>query len=349
MVKNKNYPKVYIIILNWNRKEEILECMHSLEHIYYPNYEIIVIDNASRDNSIEVIRKLFPKTHILENIKNMGYAGGNNIGIIAAMNSGADYIWLLNNDVVVSPDSLNEMVISGEKNERIGLLSPVIYDYNDQNKIQNCGAHIDWQNYKIISLQNMESLNNKTDILLWGTALLIKRIVIEKVGLLNERFFAYCEDYEFSLRCLKKNYVTKIVESAKVFHKLHLVSQKGIYGWPDYYWFYMSRNEYWFWYRNIPIYQKPHFIRRYFSYIIRKAKSLMNNTNSINSYACLEGFYSAIFNISGEWNKKTLAPNVINKSLLWHPYFFADLLDYNILNIVKNIFKVNNYSKNDQP
>jgi GT2 family glycosyltransferase len=94
-------PLVYIIILNFNGWQDTLECLVSLEKLSYPNYKIIVVDNASRDDSVKVFKQRYPKLTLIASEKNLGFAGANNLGMKNAQLHQAKYIWLLNNDTVV--------------------------------------------------------------------------------------------------------------------------------------------------------------------------------------------------------------------------------------------------------
>src|SRR3989339_346256 len=124
-----NKPLVYILILNWNGKEDTLECLSSLKKIDYPNYKTIVIDNGSTDDSVKIINKKYPKIKIIENKKNLGYAEGNNVGIRYALKNKADYVLILNNDTIVDKKFLTELVKVGESNEKVGIVGPNVYCY----------------------------------------------------------------------------------------------------------------------------------------------------------------------------------------------------------------------------
>ena len=127
------YSKVTIILLNWNGKEDTIECLESLKHITYPNYEILLVDNGSTDGSVECFRERYPGMEIIENGENLGFAEGNNVGIRRAMDEGADYVLLLNNDTVVDPEFLGELVKVGESDPKIGIVGPKICYYNNKS------------------------------------------------------------------------------------------------------------------------------------------------------------------------------------------------------------------------
>lgn len=109
---------VYIIILNWNGWQDTVECVVSCLNLRHDNCRILIVDNGSTDGSETFLRKRFPDTELIQTGENRGFAGGNNIGISHAMANGADYVWLLNNDTIVDPDSLSELIRVAKKNER---------------------------------------------------------------------------------------------------------------------------------------------------------------------------------------------------------------------------------------
>ena len=92
----KKWPKVSIVIINWNSLKNITECLESLRGVDYPHYEIIVVDNASTDDSAGQVKRLFPEITLMKSERNLGFSGGNNIGMKLAMKNGADFVWLLN-------------------------------------------------------------------------------------------------------------------------------------------------------------------------------------------------------------------------------------------------------------
>ena len=124
-------PKVAIIILNWNRKDDTLACLRSLDRVAYEEREILVVDNHSTDGSVDAFRENYPGIEIIENDKNLGYAAGNNVGIRRAMENAADVILLLNNDTEVEPGFLGAMVDVLESDAHIGAVGPKIYYFSE--------------------------------------------------------------------------------------------------------------------------------------------------------------------------------------------------------------------------
>ncbi len=224
--------KVYIILLNWNGKEDTLECVESLKKIDYNNYKIIVVDNNSEDDSVLEIRKQYSEIKIIENEKNFGFAGGNNVGIKYAMENGADYVLLINNDTTVEKDFLREIVKAGELNKESGLLGPKTNYHSEPNRIWFAGGKVSWMKNKGTHLgldEIDEGQHNKIKQVdyLTGCCLLIKREVIEKIGALAEDYFLYYEDTDFSLRAKNAGYKCTYIPEAKIYHKVSRSTKPG--------------------------------------------------------------------------------------------------------------------------
>jgi len=194
-------PKVFIIILHFGNRKDTEECLNSLKNLDYDNFETIVIDN---------------------NKDNRGFAGGNNIGIKQAMEKGADYILLLNNDTIIDqPDFLKKLVAAGEKNENAGILGPLIYEHGT-DKINFAGGKVNWLYTRGIHITNskFKIQNSKFVDYITGACLLIKRKVVEKIGLMAEKYFLYCEDVDWCLKARKAGFLCLVVSEARISHKV---------------------------------------------------------------------------------------------------------------------------------
>jgi len=242
-------PKVSIIILNWNGWQDTLECLDSLLKITYPNYEVIVIDNGSTNESLAKLKMNPPAGgeklkvdgpsdsaqgkqgfKIIENKENLGFAGGNNVGIKYALENGADYVLLLNNDTLVSETFLSELLSQAEKNKAFGLFGPKIYFWprTSPERIWFTGGRINWLktkgwhvNYdaKENSLPETGAKLIEADYIT-GCGLLIRREVIEKIGHLSDDYFLYYEDTDYCLKAGAAGWKCGIVPSARIWHKV---------------------------------------------------------------------------------------------------------------------------------
>ncbi len=240
-------PKVAIIIVNWNGWQDTIECLGSLEKVTYPNFSVYVVDNGSTDESIEKLDayQLSAISYkLIKNGQNLGFAGGNNVGIKKALEDGADYLLLLNNDTLVSPDFLAELVQTAESEARIGIVGPKIYFTEEQiannrkqeRKIWFGGGKLNWlktkghhANYGVSDAD--VSSNSKFQILdseyITGCCLLIKRTVIERIGLLSEDYFLYYEDVDWCLKAKKAGFRVVYVPGAHIWHKVSRSAKPG--------------------------------------------------------------------------------------------------------------------------
>ncbi|MFA5014645.1 MAG: glycosyltransferase family 2 protein [Actinomycetota bacterium] len=218
------YPKVAIVILNWNGKQDSLKCLYSLSQLKYPNYEVLFIDNGSEDDSISCISEQFPEVEIIKNETNLGFAEGNNVGIRCALKKGADYVFLLNNDTMVDSYILNHLVAAGENDSQVGILGPKMYHLKlHPGYLYSIGGKIDFHEYAISSIGCNQEDNGQFDCkqkvdFIIGCGLLIKKRVIEDIGLLDPIYFSYFEDVDWCVRARAKGYKITYVPEAKLWH-----------------------------------------------------------------------------------------------------------------------------------
>ncbi len=213
---------VAIILLNWNNFNYTIECVRSLIKTTYKNKKIFIIDNASTDKSVEKIKKEFPWIDIILNNKNLGFTGGNNVGIEIALKEKFDYIMLLNNDTIVDKLFIEPLLNSFDS--KTGAVQPLILNYYNKNIIWNFGGEINkkfgiFQSIgKKKSIQNLKNLNQKYTEWISGCCFMIKSSIIGKVGLLDNNFFVYFEDVDWSIRISKKKYNLKVVPKSIIYH-----------------------------------------------------------------------------------------------------------------------------------
>lgn len=263
-----NSPRVSIVILNWNGWKDTIECLESLFNITYPNFDIILVDNDSEDDSVEKIRdycsgklevkssffdynqdnKPIPifefdaqfndheipenieltkdKLILIKNDKNYGFPGGNNIGIKFVLKfSKPDYILLLNNDTVVDENFLGELVKNGELQKDVGILGPKIYFYDKPNVIWSAGCKLSWKLCRGIQIGCKKTdhgqYDDKKEVeYVSGSAFLIKKEVVQKIGLMDETYFLYFEESDWTLRANQAGYLSLYVPQARIWHKI---------------------------------------------------------------------------------------------------------------------------------
>jgi GT2 family glycosyltransferase len=214
---------VVSVILNTNRRQDTLECLDSLAANGYEHHSIIVLDNASTDGSADAIRSVHPGVRVLPLSQNFGYAGNNNVGIEAALAGGADWVFVLNEDTILAPDCLARLVEAGERDERIGIVGPMVYHHNEQNVIQSAGGKLsrDWTAFHLGENALDEGQFAGTHPVDWisGCAILVRRSVIEDVGMIDARYFYFWEETEWCLRAGRAGWKIVHVPEAKLWHK----------------------------------------------------------------------------------------------------------------------------------
>lgn len=240
-------PKVAIVILNWNNWQKSLDCLNNLRTISYANTHIYVVDNGSVDGSIRQLREHSDIFTLISNDRNYGYTGGNNIAIKRAIAEDADYVWLVNNDAVVERDTLTALVAKAESDPRIGMVSPVLRRPLPYAGCEIAGVMFDLGAPCLHTTTDIEIAqrwqNTWPDrIALFGTALLLRRSLIDTVGLLDDNLFAYEEDIDLSIRSVKGGFRNVVEFSATVYHHDRpRVDDAGYYVAPYIYYF-MTRN-----------------------------------------------------------------------------------------------------------
>ncbi|MHB8163125.1 MAG: glycosyltransferase family 2 protein [Methanoregula sp.] len=262
------YQKVCIILLNWNGLKDTIECLESIFQIDYQNYNIIVVDNNSTDDSVAKIKnfildisdkknllqttneetdkfvifeyfsrktdkilqffpnpsKSFPVTKtdvvLIKNESNDGFAIGNNIGIEFALQYlNPDYFLLLNNDTVVDKQFLTKLLDNVTADEKIGLASPLIFEYYNKNKLQYSCDKIQWFSGRILPRVDSNYHNICESDTICGASMLIKKEVVRKIGYLPAEYFMLWEDIDYSVNAKRNGFKLVYVRTSKIWHK----------------------------------------------------------------------------------------------------------------------------------
>jgi GT2 family glycosyltransferase len=219
-------PRVSIILLNWNSYEVTMECLLSLRKMDYKNFEVVMADNGSVDGSAEKLLASAPEIRLVRNATNLGFAGGCNAGIRDALSRENDYVLLLNNDTIVAPDFLSQMVSAAESDSAIGAASPKILFFDRPDRLNYAGGvHKLWRLFpSVIGLRQLDDgrYDQMREVsFLTGCAFLIKAEVVRRVGVLEEVYFHFYEDIEWSLRIIKAGFKCVYVPKAVIWHKEH--------------------------------------------------------------------------------------------------------------------------------
>lgn len=322
-------PNVLVSVLNWNGKDKTIECLRSLFDSDYRDFSVLVIDNASHDNSSETIIRLFPQVKLIENFKNLGFAAAQNQGINFAIENCYEYIWILNNDTIIDPRALSLLVTQMDSDLALGSVSPVLIasEFPDTTHIQFCGCAINWkfqyfEKFKQLDDALVSQEKSPETFCLWGTALLVRTSILKQLGGFEEKFFAYFEDVDLSVRVIRAGFRSKIVPDAIAFHSGADDPAKR----PPYYVYLNTRNRYFFWMNHLPRTQRFGFTRHYMAGALLLASSWHDINDRQKETATLFAIWDALLGRGGMWNEGRKVPNWLPSLLLSHPYIWANFL-----------------------
>lgn len=230
--------KIFIIIVNWNGKQNTIECLDSISRLTQDliKVETIVVDNGSTDGSQETISLKFPNVYTLFLKKNTGFTGGNNLGIQYALKRYADFIWLLNNDTILDKTTLMKL-LKAMSDVTVGIVGPKIYfssgrEFHKRRYKENDRGKVLWYAGGIIDWKNVYAYHRGVDEVdigrydqteetefVSGCSMFIRRSVLEKVGLLDDKYYLYLEDLDFSVRAKRLGVKLLYVGDAFLWHK----------------------------------------------------------------------------------------------------------------------------------
>ena len=218
-----NKPSIAVILVNWKKYNLTSNCIDSLNKSNYKNFKIILVDNEYSEKSLIDLRNKHKELIVFKEKNNLGFAGGNNIGIRYALENDYDYIMLLNNDTEVKENFILPLVERMEKNLFLAAVQPLILNFSNKSIIWNAGGKLN----KFLGLTSTRLNNNKLnssivfdDYTDWisGCCILIKSEILTKVGLLDEKFFNYYEDVDWSLRMKNLGYDLGFVKESIIYH-----------------------------------------------------------------------------------------------------------------------------------
>jgi GT2 family glycosyltransferase len=233
-------PFVSIIILNWNGWRDTLACVESCQKLTWPNFRIVVVDNASTDGSEGLLRQNPSDVEIIQSGANFGFAGGNNIGIRHSLACGADYVWLLNNDAVANPQALTMLVEAAENDLSVGIAGSKIFYHAEPLKIWSTGGI--WEDGRLhrrmrgANQLDEGQFNEACEVgSVSGCSMLVRAATIEKIGLMDEGYFLYWEDTEWCARARAGGYKVLVVPTSHIWHKVSISTRQSSY--PQFYYF----------------------------------------------------------------------------------------------------------------
>jgi GT2 family glycosyltransferase len=226
-------PSVAAVVVNWNRREDTLACLASLAGTSYAQraadaWQVILVDNGSSDGTAEAARTGFPLVDVIALSENRGFAAGCNVGLRRALDAGVDYVLLANNDTVVAPDMVAQLVTVAERERDAGLLTPVIFYHDQPTRVWSAGYR-----ERGVTLSAQPPIGQASERApypvdrVYGCGVLIRQSVLEEVGLFDERFFMYYEDADLCRRVQGAGYRLLVVPAARMWHKVSASTGEG--------------------------------------------------------------------------------------------------------------------------
>jgi GT2 family glycosyltransferase len=222
-------PLVSVIVLNWNTPQETLHCLQSLENLSYPNYQVLVVDNGSGDDSVDVFTEFVqchPQFTLFVTGENLGFSGGVNYGIDVALSLGAIYIWLLNSDTEVAPDCLSALVNAMEHDPKVAIAGSRIFLQSQRGIIWHAGASfargIVQPRHRGMGADQADPRYSTSCLVEYvtGCSLLVRAMVIQQIGKLDDRFYLYYEEADLCYRSRRQGWKIFYVAESQLWHKV---------------------------------------------------------------------------------------------------------------------------------
>ncbi len=223
-----NRPLVCVVVVTYRMREQAIECLKSLTGLGYRNYRIVVVDNASGDGTEETIRESFPEVTVIQTGANLGYTGGNNVGIRTALEQGAEYVLVINPDTIaVNPEFIDEMVDYAETHPEVGIAGPRVF-LRECGVIQNTVLFapglwrnaVNWFRYRIDPERLEFSRDEVVEAeVLNGVCLLMRVECLRQTGLFDENIFMYIEDADLDYRAREQGWQVKYLPIDSVIHR----------------------------------------------------------------------------------------------------------------------------------
>jgi hypothetical protein len=225
--------KTLIVLLNWNSQAMTEECVRSLQAMEGGSFEILIVDNGSKDGSAEYLRSRFPDVEVIANGRNLGFTGGCNVGMRRALERGVEYVLLVNNDTIVNKIFLTELMAEAERNPRAGMISPKIYYFDIPDRIwwaggafslwQGVPRHLGWKEIEAGRYEKAQPIDWAT-----GCGILVRAAALQESGLFDDKIFANGEDLDLSLRMRNLGWQIIYAPTAKMWHKEGFATRRNV-------------------------------------------------------------------------------------------------------------------------
>jgi GT2 family glycosyltransferase len=225
-------PLIAVVIVNFNGYEMTRACLRSFRRVTYRNYVLIVVDNASNDNSVQKLKKEFPHAYYMASTFNTGFTGGNNMGLKRAEELDAKYVFFLNNDTIVSENILDELILFSSRHPEVGIVGPLTYYFETEDTISFGGAEINRNTGTYIQFNKNKTLSQLEDKVIYcsfieGAAMFMCTALAVEAGGFSDVYFLTSEESELCVRVADKGYKLAVITSCSVWHKISRTLEGG--------------------------------------------------------------------------------------------------------------------------
>ena len=223
---------VVTVVPNWNLRMDLVECLDSLRRASYPQHHVIVVDNASTDDSVAFVAANYPDVELITLLENRGYATALNVGVVRALEMGAEYVFVLNNDTVVPPESIASLIQVLEADAAIGIVAPKSLNHRHPERIFSLGdRRYRWLPLPLGFGYNWRDRSAFTQLMefdyVTGCAMLIRAQVFRRIGLFDDSLFLYYEDSDFCRRTRDHGYRIVCAGKTIIYHKVSVSTNKN--------------------------------------------------------------------------------------------------------------------------
>jgi GT2 family glycosyltransferase len=279
--------EVTAIVLNWNGKYDTLQCLDSLQRQERVTLDVMVVDNGSTDGSVAAVREGFPAVRVLETGANLGYAGGNNVGMKFALSSDSDFVLVLNNDIILDPSCVSNLVAELRSHPETAAAAPKSYYYDKPEVIYFAGGRIDSRANPLHvggGQRDGPSFASASDSdWLTGCAILFRSSALARIGLFAPEYFLLFEDADWSLRARKRGFTLRFAPTARLWHKV----SPGFGGtWSPNYLYYYTRNACLWIERCFPSSHRPYL----HYYAVKRAFDLARNASKYDAISGISAY-----------------------------------------------------------
>jgi GT2 family glycosyltransferase len=213
-------PSLWVVLVGWNSHDDVLRCLEALQRQTYPSLRTVLVDNGSSDGTAAAVRARFPQVRLFALGSNHGFARAVNIGLRYALERGASYVLLLNPDTWFEPNTLTQLLAVAEADRRLGIASPKIYLQRAPDHLWGVGGVLTDQGLRFYGLEERDAGQydaGQVDFLL-GCAMLLRAEMLREVGLLDERFFVFCEEIDLCLRARAAGWQVSLAPGVRLWH-----------------------------------------------------------------------------------------------------------------------------------